>query len=118
MENPNTEIHIEIRHRFNIFELLNKYAFNDGEDVLPEERLFIQAACKKFAIQLGTVAGRWKPVVFETSHSPYYVMFQDCTAAEEKYYRYDDLSVQERRYMDAVIEQRFNGRFIITVDEK
>ncbi len=118
MEEECAEIQIKIRHEFWVFELLSKYAFDDGHDVLPEEKPLIRAACNKLACMLGVVANRWQPVVFETGHAPYYVVFQDLTADEEKYYRYDDLSVRERRYMDAVIEQRLQGESMVSVDEE
>ena len=57
-------------------------------------------------------------MVFATGHAPYYIAFQDLTADEEKYCRYHDLSVRERRYMDAVIEQRLQGKSTVSVDEE
>ena len=118
MEEENAEIQIEIRCQFSVSELLSKHAFNDGDDVLPEEKPLIRAACNKLVRKLGIVANRWKPVIFATSHSPYYVTFLDLTADEEKYCRYNDLSVRERRYMDAVTEQRLEGKYTVSVDEE
>ena len=118
MEEESAEIQIEIRHEFWASELLSKYSFDDGHDVLTEEKPLIRAACNKLARTLGVVANRWKSVVFETGHAPYYVAFQDLTADEEKYCRYHDLSVRERRYMDAVIEQRLQGKSTVSVDEE
>lgn len=117
MEKEVAEIQIKIRRDFFISELLSKFSFDDGHDVLPEEKPLIKAACNILVSRMGVIANRWKPVVFETSHSPYYVVFQDLTAEEEKYYRHNDLPIRERRCIEAVIEDRLQGKYTIRVDE-
>lgn len=118
MEKEAAEIQIKIRREFFVSELLSKFSFDDGHNVLPEEEPLIKAACNILVSKIGVIANRWKPVVFETSHSPYYIVFQDLTAEEEKYYHHDDLPIRERRYIEAVIEDCLQGKYTIRVDEE
>ena len=107
-----------MRREFSIADLLSKYGFMDGEDVLPEEKPLILAACAKLVGQLGIIGNRWKPVIIQSGHSPYFVDFEDLAAkGEPAFCHYDNMPVKERRRVDAALQHCLQGKFSIRVDD-
>lgn len=103
---------MNLKTSFPIYELVNKYGFSDGEEILPEEKPALKAACKKLADLIGIVEGRWEPVVSKASHNPYYVKFYDLTT--ESYTNFYTMPERERRKIQERLDA--TGWYEISVD--
>jgi hypothetical protein len=96
--------------RYDVYNFLNKYGFQDGDRVLKEEREIVEHLCYKLANAIGVVDSRWEPcVIYTGSHNPYYVKFKDLQTGE--YVGYYDMEERDRRKIEQRIDEIMGSLF-------
>jgi len=93
--------------RYRLYDFLTKYGFDDGRGVLPEEREIVKRLCHKLAGDIGVVDKRWKPLIISSSHSPYYIGFEDLTTGATM--DIFDMEERERRKIEKRIDEMMNS---------
>jgi hypothetical protein len=61
--------------KFYVYDFFNRYGFDDGNRILPEEYDIARRAVEKLCEAIGIVNGEWKPVI-RSGHNPYYIKFE------------------------------------------
>lgn len=90
----------EIIRRYR-YDLLNRYGFGEGEDLLPEEVPVIEMARDALVKLIGIVEKRWKPRSGKADCP--YIYFEDLKSGETNHYY--NMNERDRRMIDLRIDE-------------
>ncbi|MBF0116993.1 MAG: hypothetical protein HQM04_18365 [Magnetococcales bacterium] len=90
--------------RFTAGEYLNRYGFDDGHRILPDEKAICKLEAEKLANLLKGHVGILEPNVIETGHNPYYVAFYH--PVKKKSICYHDMSEKDRRRLNQILDEQ------------
>lgn len=98
--------------RFYAGDFLNRYGFDDGDQIAPEERDIARKAAEKLCEAIGVVNGEWKPFVIQSKHNPYYILFEWVAETNEDYSKgesatYYEMNERNKRKIEAREEEIF-----------
>jgi hypothetical protein len=91
-----------MKHGGNLYDFLDKYGFNDGHDLYPEEENEVRILCEKIVEQSGIIGCKWKPYVIETcGHSPCYIRFKNIETGYD--HCFFDMDIKEKDEIEAIL---------------